>query len=253
MRSASSDVLEMAFDLDNRGHRVEVKVEFFADGSAAVEWTALDLPIPLPYVMCMVHEVDLIGSLVPYIHNASTLHEFPWNPVDRVIRIVTKPPIPFVKGFEAVAQRFGFDLLDTPWGGLCMVEMGPKWKERGTGAGGANWRGLPKPPMYQAGLKEIDVHTVIALGRPCGPKGEWTTVLFSAKANLGVPRSLLPNWLLTWLIKLIARFVFQHAVDHVAKFDKTDHGARLQGPSKAFYAELWRRVRQAVEAQTPNK
>mmetsp|Transcript_76270 Transcript_76270/g.166529 ORF Transcript_76270/g.166529 Transcript_76270/m.166529 type:complete len:513 (-) Transcript_76270:61-1599(-) len=244
----SRDTLEVSFDLDE-GHRVNAFLEFFPDGTASIEWSALELPVPLTYIQCLIQEVDLLDTIVPFIVNSGCLHEFPWNSADRILRVVSKPPIPFVPGMEAVAQRFAFDLLDTPWKGLCLVECSPDWKAEKPGQP-PTWRSVKKPAPYQSGLKDVDVKTVVALGRPCGPTGQWTSVYFNGCGNLKVPRSLLPNWLIRQLVTLIGRFVYQRALEIVNKFDTTEYGKRLAnaGPN-SFYPTLKSRIKEHVEAQ----
>eukprot|EP00971_Amphidinium_carterae_P133959 2654650-Amphidinium_carterae.1 len=95
------DVIRVNFDLDDKGHKVLATVEFFRDGSVSLRWTAEDLPCPLPYIIAMVHEVDLLGEIAPYIETSSVVHQFPWSPADRIVRVVSKPPIPLVSGVEA--------------------------------------------------------------------------------------------------------------------------------------------------------
>lgn len=246
--SVKPDILEIAFDLDDQGHRVEAVVEFKLDGTASIQWTAMELPVPLSHVLCLVQEIDLIGDLIPYVQSAAMLHQFPWNQADQLVRVISKPPIPFVPGLEAISQRFGFDLLDTPWAGFCLVECGPSWTK--SSGSSDNWRGVPKPPTFQAGLKQVEVKTIVALGRPSGKQGELTTILFSGKGDLKVPRKLLPNWLVTWLVKAIGRFVYQHTLDCVAKFDATEHGKRLHGSRGTFYSDMNQRIRQFAEAMS---
>lgn len=195
----------------------------------------------MAYVLCLVNEVDLLGEVVPYIVSSGVLHQFASNEADRLVRVVSKPPIPFVSGLESVAQRFGFDLLDTPWEALCLVEMGPEW-ERPAGAEAEQWRQVPRPPPFQKGYRQVDVKSVVALGRPVGPEGKLSTILFSGKGALKVPRSLLPNWLVTWLVKTIGRLIYQQALERVATFDSSKFGPRLKDSS--FYAELHRRIAQ---------
>mmetsp|Transcript_96479 Transcript_96479/g.241967 ORF Transcript_96479/g.241967 Transcript_96479/m.241967 type:complete len:466 (-) Transcript_96479:231-1628(-) len=242
--SSKRDVVEVGFDLDDKGRRVEVVIEFFKDGSASIAWTASDLPVPLPLILCLVNEVDLLGDLVPFVLNATRLHDFPWNKADCLSRVVSKPPIPFIAGLEAIEQRFGFDLLDTPWQGLCLVVCGPEWERQPDGS--SIWRGVRRPPPYQAGLKEVDVKTVVALGRPTGQSGELTTIFFSGKGDMKVPRSLLPNWLISNLIKMIGKLIYQKALDRVANFDSSEHGKRLRGSGSTFYAELHERIKQFI-------
>jgi hypothetical protein len=253
------DVLEINFDLDDKGRHVEAVVEFFADGTVSLMWTAFKLPVPMPYVLCMVQEVDLLGDIAPFVKNAGVLHQFSSNEADRLIRVVSQPPIPMVAGLEAVSQRFGYDLLDTPWEAFCLVEIGPEWvdSKKDTSEGPAQkkkpvstgqWRGVHKPPLFQKGLKEVDVKKVVALGCPVGPKGECTTILFSGKGDLKVPRWLLPNGLISWLVKLIGRFIYTRALDRVAKFDSSAHGERLR--NSTFYPELYRRIEEHVKAKT---
>jgi len=236
-------VVEVEFDLDDEGHKVEAFMEFFPDGSASIQWSASELPISVTKVMCLIHEIDLIGSLVPFIQHAACLHQFQWNDADRIVRVVSKPPIPFVAGLDAVSQRFGFDLLDSPWGGMCLVECSPNWVE----GDGQQWRGVPRPAPYEARLKQVDVKTMVALGRPCGKLGELTTVFFTARGDLKVPRSMLPNWLVCNLVKLIGKFIYQHALEVVAKFDSSEHGQRLHGVSSPLYDTLDQRVARFIQ------
>lgn len=255
------DVLEIKFDLDDEGRWVEAVVEFFPDGTALLMWTAFDLPVPLPYVLCMVHEVDLLGDIAPFVKDAGVLHQFSSNEADRLVRVISQPPIPMVSGLEAVAQRFGYDLLDTPWEAFCLVEVGPEWSsgndaspspppaQKGPAkpATAEQWRGVDRPPIYQKGLKQVDVKKVVALGCPAGPTGECTTIIFSGRGDLKVPRMLLSNWLISWLVKLIGKFIYGRARDRVAKFDSSAHGDRLR--SSSFYPELYRRIEEHVAAK----
>ncbi|CAE8606766.1 unnamed protein product, partial [Polarella glacialis] len=227
------DLLEVNFELDDLGRKVAAELEFFPDGTVSLQWTAYELPVPLPYVLCLVHEIDLLGQVAPFIVSSGVLHQFPWNDADRLVRVVSKPPIPFVPGLAAIAQRFGFDLLDTPWEAFCLVEEGPTWEA-------GQWRGISRPPPYQSGLKEVEVKSVAALGRPAGPSGDLTTVIFAGKGDLKVPRGMLPNWLVSWLLKTIGRFIYQRALEAVAKFDTSEYGPRLQNSS--FYVGLHRRI-----------
>lgn len=237
------DLLEVAFDLDDEGRRVEGVVEFFPDGSAAIQWTALDIPVAMPYVLCLVHEIDLVGEIAPFIKSCGVLHQFPWNEADRLVRVVSEPPIPFVSGIEAVAQRYGFDLLDTPWEAFLLVETGAEWE---TPSGSAlkeatgQWRGVPKPPPFRKGLKEVETKAVVALGRPVGPDGQNTTVLFSGAGDVKIPRSMLPNWLITWLVKQIGKYVYKQALDRIKEFETSEHGRRLRGSE--FYSKLNERI-----------
>jgi len=256
------DVLEINFDLDSDGHRVEALVEFFPDGMASIRWTAAELPVPLPYIVCMVNEVDLFGEIAPFIESAVTLHQFPWNEADRLVRIVSRPPIPLVSGLEAVHQRFGFDLLDTPYEGFCMVDGPPIWEKVpptaaavGGGAGDpggggtedVHYRGVPRAPPARKGLRQVDVKNGVALGRPVGHRGELTTITFFGMGDLKVPRMILPNKLITILVTQIGRFIFRRARERVAGFEASEHGARLRG--SAFYATLHRRIAAFVEAR----
>jgi len=256
------DVLEINFDLDEHGRRVEAVVEFCPDGGASLMWTAFDLPVPLPYVLCMVQEVDLLGDIAPYVKDAGVLHQFSSNEADRLVRVISQPPIPMVSGLEAVSQRFGYDLLDTPWEAFCLVEVGPDWSSgsqasltpssaqkspKTAGNPLEQWRGVSRPPPYQKGLKQVDVKKVVALGCPAGPTGQCTTILFSGAGDLKVPRGLLPNWLISWLVKLIGKFIYQRALDRVDKFDSSAHGARLRASD--FYPELYRRIEEHVAAK----
>lgn len=247
--NSKPDVLKVAFDLDDNGRKVEAVVEFFPDGSASIEWAAFELPIPMPYVLCLVHEVDLLGEVVPFIVNSSVLHQFPWNEADRLVRVVSKPPIPFVSGLEGVAQRFCFDLLDTPWQAFALVEQGPKWEsaQGQKGAQGQHWRQVPKPPPFQKGLRQVDMKSVVALGQPVGPEGKLTTILFSAKGKLKVPRNMLPDWLVAWLVKTTGRLVYQQALERVASFDSTKFGPRLK--DSKLYAELHQRIAKFAEGR----
>eukprot|EP00929_Paragymnodinium_shiwhaense_P115353 TRINITY_DN8414_c0_g1_i2.p1 TRINITY_DN8414_c0_g1~~TRINITY_DN8414_c0_g1_i2.p1 ORF type:complete len:540 (-),score=151.18 TRINITY_DN8414_c0_g1_i2:160-1779(-) len=249
--SAKRDILEVAFDLDDEGHHVEGVVEFFPDGSASIQWTALELPVPLPYVLCLVNEIDLLGEVAPYIKSSGVIKQFPWNEADRLVRVVSEPPIPFVSGVEAVAQRYGFDLLDTPWEAFLLVETGAEWMlPPGASDPKAEkqWRGVPKPPPFRKGLKEVETKAVVALGRPVGPDGQLTTVLFSGTGDVKIPRSMLPNWLITWLVKLIGRFIFSKALDRIKQFDTTEHGRRLKGSD--FYRQLGERIEAHSRAKT---
>jgi len=247
------DVLKIDFDLDEGCH-VDIRLEFLPDNTAMIEWSAVGIPIPLPLILCLVHEIDLLGEIAPWIESCGVLHQFPANEADRLVRIVSKPPIPFVPGFEAVAQRYGFDLLDTPWQAMCLVESSPAWQKAEDASASAReqWRGVPRPPPYQKGLKEVDVKTIVALARPAGQKGERTVIIFSGKGDLKVPRWLLPNSLLSLLVKTIAKFVYQKALDRVAQFDSSEHGRRLKGSS--FYAKLHSRIAQhlAAKAKAPD-
>jgi len=240
------DVLNVDFELDDHGRRVEVCVEFFPDGSASIQWVASDLPVPMPYVVCLVHEVDLLGNLAPFILSSSVVKQFPWNQADRLIRVVSKPPIPFVTGLESLAQRYCFDLLDTPWEAFCLVEEMPQWAKAPAGKG-EQWRGVPRPPPYQRGMKQVELRSATALGCPVGARGELTTILFSARGVLKVPRSLLPNWLVSWLVKTIGRFIYQQALNRVAEFDTSEFAPRLK--SSSFYATLHERIARFVEAK----
>lgn len=254
------DVVEVKFDLDDKGRWVEATVEFYPDGSASLMWTAFDLPVALPYVLCMVHEVDLLADIAPFVKNAQVLHQFSSNEADGLVRVNSQPPIPFVAGLEAVAQRFGYDLLDTPWESFCLVEIGPDWvsppgkkeepvskKGKDAAAVPDRWRGVDRPPPFKSGLKHVDVKKVVALGCPSGPKGDLTTILFSGRGDLKVPRMLLSNWLIHWLVKLIGKYIYGKALDIVAKFDSSAHGDRLRGSS--FYPELYRRIEEHVAAK----
>jgi len=119
------DVVEVNFDLDGQGRTVQATVEFYPDGNMDIHWSASNLPIPMASVVCFVQEIDLLSELAPFVVSSGVVHQFPWNDADRLVRVASKPPIPLVSGVEAVTQRFGFDLLDTPWTGFCFVECGP--------------------------------------------------------------------------------------------------------------------------------
>jgi len=251
--SAKRDLLEVNFELDDQGRHVECVIEFFADGSASIMWTAFDLPLPLPKVICLVHEIDLIGDLVPFVKDAGVLHQFSSNAADRLVRVVSQPPIPMVSGLEAVAQRFCYDLLDSAWEAFCLVEVGPTWTscdsspDAGTQSREEQWRGVRKPPPFKQGLRQVEVKKVVALARPCGPGGENTTILFSGRGDMKVPRSLLPNWLCSWLVKTIGRYVYQQALDRTAKFESSKHGERMRGSD--FYPDLHSRIKAYVDAK----
>lgn len=225
------------------------KLEFYPDGTASIAWSAAELPVPLDKVLCLMQEVDLMGELVPFVKSAEVLHQFSWNDADRLIRIVSTPPIPFVSGLEATSQRFGFDLLDVdPWRGLCLVETGPEWTPaEGAPASSARYRELPPFPPWKKGLRQIDVQTVVALARPSGANGELTTIFFSGKGDIKVPRYMLPDSLLTWLIKHIGRFVFRQALDIVSKFGDSEHGRRLE--TSDFYPPLHSRIAEFLAAE----
>merc|ERR1719330_261531 len=241
---AKRDVLELRIQLDDKRH-AEVTMEFFPDSSVAVEWTAFDLPFSLPMVLCLVHEVDLIGEFAPYIAKAQVVHQFPWNEADRLVRVVSQPPIPGISALEIVAQRFGFDLLDTPWGGLCMVESSPIWSEAAAGAG-EKWRGARRPAVHP-GAKQIDVRQLAALAQPGGTRGELTTLIVSTNAHVKIPRSWLPNWLVSWLITKVGQMIYRHALDRVAKIDSTEHGKRLRGKTSRLYEHLRGRIQAFIE------
>jgi len=242
------DVVQISFDLDESKakHRVDAVVEFFPDGTGSIKWTASELPVPFTKVLCLVHEIDLLGDLAPFVKSSEMLHQFPSNEADRLIRVHSKPPIPFVSGLEMTAQRFGFDLLETPWNSFGLVEVGPTW-EKPPGAESEQYRGVPRPSPAQKGLKQVDVKSTIVLGRPVGLSGELTTIFFSGKGDLNVPRSLLPDWLIKWLIKLIGRFLFQRALERVAKFDSSEHGRRFQ--KNKLYEDLNSRIAEHMQAQ----
>lgn len=213
-KEASRDVIEVDFDLDDRGPRMQAKIEFMSDGSVAASMVAMDLPIHLTHAICMVNEVDLAKDLAPYVEHSGALHQFPWNEADKLVRMVSKPPIPLVAGLEVIAQRFAFDLLDTPLGGFCLYETNPCWR-----GSPPSYRGVQKPAPFRKGLKQVDVQATVALGRPSGPDGELTSVVVAATGDLKVPRRLLPNWLVTWLFKLIAKHVYRQVLDRVAQFE----------------------------------
>merc|ERR1712232_993378 len=163
----------------------------------------------------------------------------------------------------SVNQRFGFDLLDTDWRGFVAVAFGPDWGGKASGpakankdgsnsgsgisSGGADsssssagtWRGVERPPPYQKHFKQVEVKRLAALGRPVGQKGLCTTIFFCGHGNLNVPRSLLPNWVISWLVKLIGRFVYKKALELVSAFDTSEHGKRLR--VSGFYAEVRKR------------
>mmetsp|Transcript_113098 Transcript_113098/g.305202 ORF Transcript_113098/g.305202 Transcript_113098/m.305202 type:complete len:156 (+) Transcript_113098:409-876(+) len=153
---------------------------------------------------------------------------------------------------EAVAQRFGFDLLETPWAGLCMVECAPEWAQVGDAV--PSWRGVARPPPYQTGLRQVEVKTVVALGCPCGQNGELTTIFFSGKGDLKVPRRLLPNWLIRNLVTLMGKFIYQRTIEIVAKFDTSEHGKRLRNAdASSFYSTLNKRIAKFVEARPASR
>jgi len=104
---------------------VQVTVELYPDGSVDIHWSANMLPIPMASVVCFVQEIGLLSEFAPFVVSSGVVHQFLWNDADSLVRVASKPPIPFVQGGEAVTQRFGFDLLDTPWTGFCFVECGP--------------------------------------------------------------------------------------------------------------------------------
>eukprot|EP00747_Dinoflagellata_sp_TGD_P083795 gnl/TRDRNA2_/TRDRNA2_162259_c2_seq2.p1 gnl/TRDRNA2_/TRDRNA2_162259_c2~~gnl/TRDRNA2_/TRDRNA2_162259_c2_seq2.p1 ORF type:complete len:485 (-),score=94.05 gnl/TRDRNA2_/TRDRNA2_162259_c2_seq2:95-1408(-) len=247
--SSKRDVVSIDFDLDEHGRRVEAVVEFYPDDTVSLNWKAVNLPAPLPYVICLVQEIDLLGDVAPFIETSGVIHQFSSNEADRIVRVVNKPPIPFVAGLEALAQRFGFDLLDTPWQGLCLVETCPDWQpEPGAAPDAApTYRGVPKPAPFRPRMQQVEVKTVVALGCPVGPRGELTTIFFSGKGDLKVPRKLLPDWVLTWLIPLIGRIIYSRACERIAAFDSSRHGERLRG--SVFYAELHRRIAEFIAAR----
>jgi len=243
------DLVDISFQLDDAGHSAEGVLEFFPDGkTVSVQWVAKDLPVTLQHAIAFIHEIDLLVDMVPFLVCAEVLHQFPWNSADRLVRVASRPPIPFVAGLEAVAQRFGFDLLDTPWAGLCLVESGPRWLDSEPNAQCRPLhRGVPKPPPYASGFRSVEVKNMCALARPTGRRGELTTIICSASGDLKVPRSLLPNWLISYLVKTIGRMVFARAMDRVAKFDSSEHGARIQG--NPFYKDLSERINQHLASQ----
>ncbi len=51
-------------------------------------------------VCCLVHEFDLVKDIAPFVDVAEVLHQFPWNEPDRIVRVISRPPIPFVSGLE---------------------------------------------------------------------------------------------------------------------------------------------------------
>merc|ERR1711920_561333 len=97
------------------------------------------------------------------------------------------------------------------------------------------------------GLRQVEVKKLVALARPVGPDGKLTTIIFSGKGDLKVPRSIMPNWLISGLIKTIGRFIFQQALEHVAKFDTSDFGPRLR--NSKFYADLNSRIASFIESK----
>merc|ERR1712217_236233 len=210
------------------------------------QWTASDLPVPLSYLCCLIHEIDLLIDVAPFIVTSGVVHQFPWNDTDRLVRVVSKPPIPFVSGLEAVSQRFCFDLLDTPWEAFCLVDFGPEWTKV-PNASQEVWRGVPKPPPYQKGLKGVEVKKIVALGKPCGPEGKLTTIIFSGRGDLKVPRWMLPNSLITWLTKTVGRYVFEKAMELVAKFDSSNFAPRLT--SNPLYSDVNERIAKFAERQ----
>jgi hypothetical protein len=239
-------VVETSFDLDGQGRTVQATVEFYPDGSADIQWSASNLPIPMAYLVCLVQEIDLLSELAPFVVSSGVVHQFPWNDADRLVRVASKPPIPFVQGFEVVAQRFGFDLLDTPWEGFCLVECGPDWQQ-GSSVGSSRHRGVPRPAPTEKGFKQVEVKTVAALGRPVGAQGQQSTIIFSGAGNLKIPRNLLPNWLIQWLIQKVGTFIYQKALERVSEFDKTAFGPRLRASS--LYATMHQRITQFTEAK----
>jgi len=50
-------------------------------------------------------------------------------------------------------------------------------------------------------FKLAEIKTMAALGRPVGTTGQQSTIIFSGSANLKIPRKLLPNSLIQWLIQ----------------------------------------------------
>lgn len=191
---------------------------------------------------------DLIGEIVPYIKDARVLHQFSSNEADRVVRVVSQPPIPMVSGLEAVTQRFGHDLLDTPWEAFCLVETGPTWEDSVgdcPAPSGQTYRGFTRPPPYQRDLKQVDVKKMAALGCPAGMMGECTTIIVSARGDLKIPRYLIPNWLVTWLIRVIGRFVYKRALEIVEKFDSSSHGERLRNSD--LYVETKQRIKEHMQ------
>eukprot|EP00927_Polykrikos_kofoidii_P036893 TRINITY_DN31106_c0_g1_i1.p1 TRINITY_DN31106_c0_g1~~TRINITY_DN31106_c0_g1_i1.p1 ORF type:complete len:500 (+),score=67.14 TRINITY_DN31106_c0_g1_i1:76-1500(+) len=236
----SRDFIDFDFDLDESGHKVTGRIEFFADGTVSIDWTAVELPLSVARILCMVHEVDLLGDIAPYIDRSEVLHQFPFNAADRLIRIITDPPIPFVGGVEAVIQRCCFDLLGTPWGAFCLFDSAPGWKT-------AHGKGVPEPPLFRAGLRKAEVKEKIAVVRMAGQRGELSTLLFSAKIDTKISRRLLPNWLVSWLVKIIARTIFERAMNLVSKFDATEHGSRLQ--SNPLYQEVSERIEAILAAK----
>jgi len=241
--SKKRDIVEVNIQLDEL-RRAEVAIEFNADGSISVDWSAFDLPVELPAVLCLVHEIDLIGELVPFIQDARLVNEFPWNEADRIIRIVSKPPIPGISAVEIVGQRFAYDLLDTPWEGLCLVESSPEW------AGDpSTFRGVDRPASYP-GAKQVDVRKLAALARPSGKHGELTTLIISTNATVKIPRALLPNWLLQWLIPKVAHMVYKQALERLKNIENTEHGRRLRGRSAPLYNHLRARIQEFVASKT---
>jgi len=245
---AKRDVLEVKIDLDGNGLLVDAFIEFFPDGSVASEWVATDLPIPLSYMVCLANEIDLLPEIAPFMVKAEVVKQFDTNEADRIVRIVSKPPIPFVAGFEQTSTSLSFDLFDTPWRGICLVQNNPKW-EAASKDQRPQWRGCPQPNPFQAGLREIDVKRVVALARPSGERGELTTIVFSAKGDLKLPRSMIPNWLISWLAQQIGKFLYQRTLARISKFDETEHGERLRNHSTSFYSDLHRRIAEFVQRE----
>jgi len=86
-----------------------------------------------------------------------------------------------------------------------------------------------------------------ALGRPVGTTGQQSTIIFSGSANLKIPRKLLPNWLIQWLIQKMDTFIYQKALERVAEFDNSSFGPRLR--TSSLYATMHQRITQFSEAK----
>lgn len=237
-KADKKDVLEFAFPLSDDCH-VKGSMEFLGGGQVAICWSAERLPFPLAQIIAFIQEIDLFGLVLPFIHSAEMVHQF-GSYADRLIRIISKPPIPFISGFEVVAQRLGMDLLETPFAGVALAEFSPVFQQEGGDPHVKSWRGLPEIPRDKK-YKTIEAKRVFAIGQPLGADARHTTIHFAGEGEVKVPRALLPNAVLHFVIKTVGQVAYSRVASRLKEFETSPWAERVRGRPD-FYDRLEERI-----------
>eukprot|EP00746_Dinoflagellata_sp_MGD_P034186 gnl/MRDRNA2_/MRDRNA2_181615_c0_seq1.p1 gnl/MRDRNA2_/MRDRNA2_181615_c0~~gnl/MRDRNA2_/MRDRNA2_181615_c0_seq1.p1 ORF type:complete len:415 (+),score=69.85 gnl/MRDRNA2_/MRDRNA2_181615_c0_seq1:124-1245(+) len=232
------DILEFTFPL-SEACSVNGSLEFLGGGRVAICWSAERLPFPLAQIIAFIQEIDLFGLVVPFIHSAEMIHQF-GSYADRLIRIISKPPIPFISGFEVVAQRLGMDLLDTPFEGVALAEFSPVFQEESDSINTKSWRGLPEVPRDKK-YKTIEAKRVFAIGQPLGADARHTTVHFAGEGEVKVPRALLPNAVLNFIIRNVGQVAYSRVASRLKEFESSPWAERVRARPD-FYDRLTERI-----------